>query len=293
MNSYVYVYVYLDTRKPGVFIYHNLKFNYEPFYVGKGTGQRAYDHLVEKRIINIHKKSKISKIKQSNLLPDIVFLYDGLCDEDAKKIEIDVIRMIGRYPNGPLTNMTDGGDGSLGKKRTPESIKKQKESIKDNIEWLSKMKSKEFSDKMSDIKKNYYSSDINRKNVSERQMGEGNSMYGKKSSEKQKESVRKAHKEGRVKLSESGIEKIRISNFLRRGRKNINTRIDIKKYTLISPLLEESIIFGGVELQRFCKENKLQLSTLKKYINNIITKNMITGNKIFAKNTIGWILKKN
>lgn len=291
MNSYVYV--YLDTRKTGIFIYHNLKFNYEPFYVGKGSGQRAYDHLTEKRVVNIHKSSKIYKIKQSNLLPDIIFLYEGLCDEDAKKIEIDVIEMIGRYPNGPLTNMTDGGDGSLGKKRTLESIEKQKESIKNNVEWLNKMKSKEFSNKMSDIKRNYYSKDINKKMVSERQMGERNSMYGKKSSEKQKESVRKAHKEGKIKLSESGVENLKRSNFLRRGKKNINIRIDIKKYLLISPLLEESMVFGGIELQRFCKENKLQLHTLKKYINNIIIQNMTTGGKIFAKNTIGWILKKN
>ena len=61
MNSYVYV--YLDTRKPGIFIYDELKFEYEPFYVGKGYGNRAYEHIDEKRIINTLKSGKIKKIK--------------------------------------------------------------------------------------------------------------------------------------------------------------------------------------------------------------------------------------
>jgi hypothetical protein len=291
MNSYVYV--YLDTRKPGIFIYDELKFEYEPFYVGKGYGNRAYEHIDEKRIINTHKSGKIKKIKYCGLLPKILFLYENLDDVEAQKIEIEIIKKIGRYPNGPLTNMTDGGDGSLGLKRSIESINKQKESIRNNKEWYDKMKSKEFSNKMSNILKKYYSIDENKKLISENKIGEKNPMYGKKTSEKQKESVRKAHAEGKIKLSESGIESIRNSSFLRRGKKNIKIRCDIKEYILISPQLEEFLIHGNKKLQLFCKDNKLQLHVLKKYNNNIITEDMIIGNKIFAKNTIGWILKKN
>ena len=289
MNSYVYI--YLDTRKPGIFTYSDIEFKYEPFYVGKGFGYRAYEHINEKRVVNIHKSSKINKIKQCGLLPEIVFLYENLSDYDAKRIEIEIIDKIGRYPDGPLTNMTKGGDGSLGIKRSFESICKQSESIKNNKEWFDKMKSEDFSNKMSIIKKIYYSNYENRKLVSDRQMGENNSMYGRKSSEKQKDSVSKAHKEGRIKLSESGIDAIRKAAFLRRGKKNINVRSDIKEYTLISPTLEEFVIYGGVKLQSFCKEEKLQLHILKKYKNYIITKDMVIGNKIYAKNTIGWTLK--
>lgn len=289
MNSYVYV--YLDTRKPGIFIYDELNFEYEPFYVGKGCGNRAYDHINEKRIINAHKSGKIKKIKDCCLSPKILFLYENLDDVEAQKIEIEVIEKIGRYPNGPLTNMTNGGDGSLGLKRSIESIDKQKESIRNNKEWYDKMKSVEFSNKMSNILKKYYSIDENRMLVSERQMGDKNSMYGKKTSEKQKESVRKAHADGKIKLSESGIDSIRKAAFLRRGKKNNKIRSDIKEYILISPQLEEFIIYGNEKLQLFCKDHKLQLHVLKEYNNNIITKDMIVGNKIFAKNTIGWILK--
>jgi hypothetical protein len=51
------------------------------------------------------------------------------------------------------------------------------------------------------------------------------------------------------------------------------------------------VIYGGVKLQSFCKEEKLQLHILKKHKNYIITKDMVIGNKIYAKNTIGWTLK--
>jgi hypothetical protein len=289
MNSYVYI--YLDTRKPGIFKYSDIEFNYEPFYVGKGFGYRAYEHINEKRVVNIHKSSKINKIKQCGLLPEIVFLYENLSDYDAKRIEIEIIDKIGRYPNGPLTNMTKGGDGSLGVKRSLESLYKQSYSIRNNKEWFDKMKSEDFSNKMSSIKKEYYSNYENRKLVSDRQMGENNPMYGRKTSEKQKNSVSKAHKEGRIKLTESGIDAIRKAAFLRRGKKNINIRSDIKEYTLISPTLEEFVIYGGVNLQSFCKEKKLQLHVLKKYKNYIITQDMVIGNKIYAKNTIGWTLK--
>jgi hypothetical protein len=33
-----YVYAFLDKSKPGNFNYGDLKFDYEPFYIGKGTG---------------------------------------------------------------------------------------------------------------------------------------------------------------------------------------------------------------------------------------------------------------
>lgn len=289
MNSYVYV--YLDVRKPGIFIYDDLEFDYEPFYVGKGYGYRAYEHLNEKKVINTHKSGKIEKIKNFGLLPKIVFLYENIDDDYAKRIEIEVIKKIGRYPNGPLTNMTKGGDGSLGIKRSELSINKQKDSIKNNKEWLYKMKSEEFSKKISNIKKDYYSNEENRKKVSDRQMGEKNCMYGKKTSEKQKESVRKAHKDGKIILSEKGRNSIKKSSSLRKGKKNSNIRSDIKIYFLISPSLDEFIIYGNNKLQLFCKESKLQLHVLKKYKNNTITQDMVIGNKIFAKNTIGWKLK--
>ena len=39
-----YVYVYLDPRKSGKFKYAEMLFDFLPFYVGKGKGNRLYDH---------------------------------------------------------------------------------------------------------------------------------------------------------------------------------------------------------------------------------------------------------
>ena len=86
MDSYVYV--YLDTRKPGKFIYYDLEFDYEPFYVGKGRNNRYKEHLNEKRIVNKHKSGKINNIIKDDLLPGIVFISESVSDDVAKSIEI-------------------------------------------------------------------------------------------------------------------------------------------------------------------------------------------------------------
>jgi hypothetical protein len=44
MKKY-YVYLFLDKSKPGKFIYDDLEFEYETFYVGKGTGVRIKSSL--------------------------------------------------------------------------------------------------------------------------------------------------------------------------------------------------------------------------------------------------------
>ena len=293
MNSNSYVYVYLDTRKPGKFVYYDLEFDYEPFYVGKGYGDRYNNHLNEKRIVNRHKSGKINNIKKVGLLPEIVFICDGVSDDVAKSVEISVISKIGRYPNGPLTNLTDGGDGTLGLNRSQDSIDKQIKSTLSNESWLKKMKSVEFAAEVSQRMKEYYSNDENKKLISKRQSGSGNSMYGKKSSDNQKNAVRLAHSEGRIKLSDDGRKRIIEANKKRKGKKNNKIKSDATFYILLSPDGESFDIFGSVRLQEFCKEKKLQLHVLKKYININITENLVIGNRIFARNTIGWKLKIN
>lgn len=290
-NSYVYV--YLDTRKHGKFIYHDLEFEYEPFYVGKGYGDRYINHLNEKRIVNRHKSGKINNIKKVGLLPKIIFICEGVSDIVAKSIEISTISKIGRYPNGPLTNLTDGGDGTLGLNRSEESIDKQIKSTLSNDSWVKKMKSPEFAAEVSERMKDYYSNDENRKLISKRQSGNGNSMYGKKNSDKQKNAVSLAHIEGRIKLSEDGRKKIIESNKKRKGKKNSKIKSDAIFYILFSPDGISYDVLGNFRLQEFCKEKKLQLHVLKKHINTTITENLVIGNRIFARNTIGWQLKIN
>ena len=117
MNHF-YVYVYLDPRKQGQYIYEDLKFDYEPFYVGKGSGQRKEDHIKklhykDKSSKNRHKVNKIKKILEIGLCPIILCIYEGLSESESFAMEISTINKIGRndYKKGPLCNMTNGGDG--------------------------------------------------------------------------------------------------------------------------------------------------------------------------------------
>lgn len=112
-----YVYVYLDPRKPGNFIYGQLKFDFEPIYVGKGHHDRMYSHLKESQLKNKNlKNNKLNKIISEGYKPIIKKIFENLYEEEAYKIELEIIEIIGRIMKntGPLVNMTDGGKGGLG-----------------------------------------------------------------------------------------------------------------------------------------------------------------------------------
>jgi rubrerythrin len=114
-----YCYVLLDPRKPGPFCYGKLKFDFEPFYVGKGTGKRCERHVTsavrDPLSGNRHKKNKILNILRSGL-DVVVHKGQNLYDEaGAHLVERKLIALIGRkdLKKGPLTNLTDGGEGSV------------------------------------------------------------------------------------------------------------------------------------------------------------------------------------
>jgi len=112
-----YVYVYMDPRKSGKFVYGDLEFDFEPFYVGKGKGRQYSSHLVKRRFKNSYKFNKIRKILSLGLKPIIIKYEEGLSENEAFDLEKKLIKTIGRYnlgPRCPLTNKTDGGEGSCG-----------------------------------------------------------------------------------------------------------------------------------------------------------------------------------
>lgn len=109
-----YVYVYLDPRKPGNFIYEDLKFDYEPFYVGKGKDDRCYSHC--KKSHNLFLKRKIDKIFSLNLEPLIIKFYKTYDESFVYDKEGEFIKKIGRLnkKSGPLVNARKGGFGRIG-----------------------------------------------------------------------------------------------------------------------------------------------------------------------------------
>ena len=96
----------------------------EPFYVGKGTRNRWAGH--EKDALaggSSHKARIIRKIIiELSHLPKKK-IAEGLTEEEAFALEVRLIADIGRYPNGPLVNKTDGGDGVSGFKFSEEQNK--------------------------------------------------------------------------------------------------------------------------------------------------------------------------
>lgn len=114
MNNF-YVYVYLDPRKKGSYTYGKYSFEYEPFYVGKGKGNRYKQHLLECSLkYNNIKNNKIKLIIKNGLNPIILKIDKNLTEQKALNLEEYLIKKIGRIKlnSGPLTNLTNGGEGT-------------------------------------------------------------------------------------------------------------------------------------------------------------------------------------
>lgn len=73
-----------------------------PYYIGKGQGNRAY----------YKHRSNLTPKDKSN----IIFISENMSDNDALKLEIELIKHYGRVDNGTgiLRNLTNGGDGVSG-----------------------------------------------------------------------------------------------------------------------------------------------------------------------------------
>jgi group I intron endonuclease len=129
MNRF-YVYALLDTSKPGIYMYDDLIFDYEPFYIGKGTDNRDYHSAFDRH--NSFKKNKIQSLKKKNIKVFSIKVSENLNEKDSFDLEISLIKKIGRrdLKLGPLTNLTDGGDGRTNIIVSEETKRKISESKK-------------------------------------------------------------------------------------------------------------------------------------------------------------------
>ena len=117
-----YVYLLLDPRKSN-----------EPFYVGKGKGSRAYIHGKESVEYNKFKSNVINSIKKEGLAHVVKIISEGLTEQEAFDLEIDIIKKLGRRnidSDGILTNRTLGGEGASGRPVSDDLKLKLSEKLK-------------------------------------------------------------------------------------------------------------------------------------------------------------------
>lgn len=122
-----YVYIYLDSSKPGNFNYQNLTFKYQPIYIGKGKNLRYKSHFSNcKNPYFDNKKGyrrifyrKLRKLLSTGVNPIIEFYKTNIKEKEAFILEIELINKIGRKidKKGPLYNTSIGGEGVTGSKR--------------------------------------------------------------------------------------------------------------------------------------------------------------------------------
>lgn len=138
--AYVYEHIRLDKNTP--------------FYIGIGSD-------------NMYKRAN-EKTRRNNLWKNIAnktnykvnILYDSITFQEAKIKEIELIKKYGRIDigNGILTNMTDGGDGTLNKIYTEEYRSKL------SIAAKKRDNSKNYL-KMNEGRKNYVITEEHRKKI--------------------------------------------------------------------------------------------------------------------------------
>lgn len=228
-----YVYILRDPRK-----------NNEPFYVGKGKGDRSNHHIKKYDTHNKFKNNVIDKILNEGLNVITEYYKFNLKEKEALDLEINLISKIGRRDKGtgPLTNLTDGGEGVSGYIRSEESRKKLNQERIDSgvyIKIANKNRGRKFSDehrkklseshkglgqseetkkKRADKLRGIKRSEELKKQWSENKKGNKNPMFGKPSpnkgksmSQEQKDKIRQSilkrikEKKQRVNISKENI----------------------------------------------------------------------------------------
>jgi hypothetical protein len=116
-----YLYVYMDPIEPGLWEWEGIKFEHQPFYIGKGKNRRASTHLYEARgalrreeETTCRKKRKIIKILKLGLEPFIEKFLINLTEIEAYELEDKVVAHFGRRDDGGLLlNYKDGGQADM------------------------------------------------------------------------------------------------------------------------------------------------------------------------------------
>lgn len=104
-TNFFYVYALKDPRTSPAM----------PFYVGKGTGSRAFDHLVTPDATK--KYTRIKQIIADGAVPMVDILVEDLTEAQALRLEAELIAAFGTVESGGLLTNAVVPSGLGGKSR--------------------------------------------------------------------------------------------------------------------------------------------------------------------------------
>ena len=173
------------------YTYAYLREDRTPYYIGKGTENRAF------------KRSK-TDIKPPIDKSRVIFLKQQLTEEEAFKHEIYMIAVFGRKDlgTGILRNLTDGGEGCSGLIHSEDTRNKRSKSNKGNthseetkkkigVAHSGKQISEEHKEKLRDFNIGKKLSKSTKIKISEVTKGQNNPFYGKTHTEETKNKMKK------------------------------------------------------------------------------------------------------
>lgn len=187
-----------------------LKDGDKPFYVGKGSNNRMYEHYRRAKRTKI-KSPVLDKIRQMinnnlDVVYEKVFITEN--ELDALNFEVAKIKEIGRrdLKTGSLLNLTDGGEGVVNYVWTEEHKKNLSTSIKKAIEEgrytpNGKLieRDDEYKKVMSEKLKNYWDSENGKKQkenfskLKKESLKDGKRVLSEEAREKMRESARRTN----------------------------------------------------------------------------------------------------
>jgi len=147
------------------YVYQYLREDGTPYYIGKGSKNRAYSHC--RTIPRPKDKSRIE------------FIATNLEETEAYKLEEELIQKYGRLDNatGILRNLTDGGDGASNVKNKVPWNKGKKQSVEHNLKI-----SKALAGRAKD--------DDTKRKISESKKGKPGTWIGRSHTEETREKIR-------------------------------------------------------------------------------------------------------
>lgn len=213
-------YVYLHIRKD----------NGIPFYVGKGSGNRAK----QKKARNDWWWNIVNKYGY-----DIIFLGEDLTEKESFDLECYWIKRIGRRELGlgTLVNLSDGGEGNSGNKWTEEQKKQISIDRKGRLPWNTGKKCPQLKGE---------------KNGMFGRVKEQNPFFGKKHSE---ESIKIMSEKSKNQIYTDEVKR-KMSENQRRGKHNLSKKvIDITTNKIFDCLKDASDFYN------------INYSTLRNWLN--------------------------